>query len=1314
MEEDDATSGDGIDGSQRSELLDYDGADVYGGESVDGGNGEDDDTVLMLASNDDAEQGDVAKSPYVQSTSGRLLPPPTSSPTTVKADQGSLAAFFDYCRHGKLDEVRGLLLNGFSVSTARFSANQTALHVAARHNYPKIVSIILEYETDKTFVNALDKYGNSALILSCVKWVPERSADVVGQLLRHGAVASTQKKMTGMNALMWAAYHGDARLCGLLLNENGSGECRQQLLARNLDSLSALDIAGSLTCDFDEAQKFTSEEKEKETLRQRQQRHIQCVKVFLEISSDQFRGVGATKKDAAFINLQLYWSAYLGMKEKVLELLAIGARPDWKNAKRRYQCALHASVTAPAKQHLLVDLLNHTEAGVNAADLDRNTPLHFAVMANNIPAVRALFDASKPADDSLRNIDGLLPLDYARARDMREELRRSVFSRSIGISRDMPKLMWIIPSRERNSTGSDGLSKPSSLLTMAHLLTEAGLSTDVFSCRHIDHSCEEILLVLADKKQIEILAERISYEARVIGRRQRRPFKQDQAQNYYPFSSRDSQNISMEIIKSLCNLQKKVLNGILEQPIPAHNKAEVEQVRMAWRRLFCSMPGMFREGAEVDTEAVDLFAGYAGEYASFYIAWIAHYSSWLFLIMVPGLMLIVYQIVIMVTTTVCPEASSVIQQVNETREVRTTVANTSFFFIEERNFTVNRTVLLPAEDCTLGSMETVLLPLYACFVAVWATLQVEAWKRKQSEFSYRWDMMEFEEEEGTRPEYVGDHCFDPNTGQLRKHYPSGRRCGKMFAGSPLLILLVSAVIIFFIGIQILRIAIVSSELTSAYILLGKIIIGLTNGLALTLLNGVYHLVAKALTNWENHRTRTEHENALILKTFVFQFINCNAAICYTAFYNGDYTSAMMQIIGVVISKQIIDFGKSLMLPMLLVRSKRRSVVESIKSANDASVRAKRAKTGRIDNSRYRIAPTVGRRGSGLAVSNQKDGITKVMELFMKIDDDNDGTVSCSELEQCLDEINEAYKHMHGDESGRCFRSAQHAMKHFDIDGDGFIGMPEFTRAFSTPIDDSNDPESIVRNEAELNLVLHPTTEDLISEYCISIIQWGYVVMFAAACPLAPLFAWIANVVEVKSTLLFLTEYGQRLPSRGAEGIGAWLSIVEFVGMMAVVSNCLVVYLTISSSLMEDLFGLENRPLSTRTTTTVNTTEASNTTETSVMTVLSFSGGSIASHIANFVIMKPATLCMLILVEHFLICAKLLIARFIPDQPAWVATRLQHEAWLSQKNAESSVNVIASLDLSKSMASIEGVTAKKQREFTLVNDVSIPSLSLSDV
>jgi hypothetical protein len=56
-----------------------------------------------------------------------------------------------------------------------------------------------------------------------------------------------------------------------------------------------------------------------------------------------------------------------------------------------------------------------------------------------------------------------------------------------------------------------------------------------------------------------------------------------------------------------------------------------------------------------------------------------------------------------------------------------------------------------------------------------------------------------------------------------------------------------------------------------------------NTLQITIFNMIYSQVAKLLTNAENHRTDTKYEDSLIVKMFVFQFINSFASFFFIAF-----------------------------------------------------------------------------------------------------------------------------------------------------------------------------------------------------------------------------------------------------------------------------------------------------------------------------------------------------------------------------------------------------------------------------------------------
>ena len=58
---------------------------------------------------------------------------------------------------------------------------------------------------------------------------------------------------------------------------------------------------------------------------------------------------------------------------------------------------------------------------------------------------------------------------------------------------------------------------------------------------------------------------------------------------------------------------------------------------------------------------------------------------------------------------------------------------------------------------------------------------------------------------------------------------------------------------------------------------------LINVLSINAFSLIYDQVAVKLNNWENHRTNTQYEDALITKTFVFEMINNYFVLFFIAF-----------------------------------------------------------------------------------------------------------------------------------------------------------------------------------------------------------------------------------------------------------------------------------------------------------------------------------------------------------------------------------------------------------------------------------------------
>jgi hypothetical protein len=67
-------------------------------------------------------------------------------------------------------------------------------------------------------------------------------------------------------------------------------------------------------------------------------------------------------------------------------------------------------------------------------------------------------------------------------------------------------------------------------------------------------------------------------------------------------------------------------------------------------------------------------------------------------------------------------------------------------------------------------------------------------------------------------------------------------------------------------------------------------------------------------------------------------------------------------------------------------------------------------------------------------------------------------------------------------------------------------------------------------------------------------QFGFVTLFVAAFPLAPLFAFIHNMLEIRLDAWKLLVTMQKPMPASARDIGIWLPILDGIGKIAVFTN----------------------------------------------------------------------------------------------------------------------------------------------------------------
>nr|XP_034982419.1 anoctamin-6 isoform X3 [Zootoca vivipara] len=84
---------------------------------------------------------------------------------------------------------------------------------------------------------------------------------------------------------------------------------------------------------------------------------------------------------------------------------------------------------------------------------------------------------------------------------------------------------------------------------------------------------------------------------------------------------------------------------------------------------------------------------------------------------------------------------------------------------------------------------------------------------------------------------------------------------------------------------------------------------------------------------------------------------------------------------------------------------------------------------------------------------------------------------------------------------------------------------------------------------------------LFYEYLEMVIQFGFVTLFVASFPLAPLLALMNNLLEIRIDAWKITTQFRRIVPQKAQDIGAWQPIMQGIALLAVVTNAMIIAFT---------------------------------------------------------------------------------------------------------------------------------------------------------
>ena len=198
------------------------------------------------------------------------------------------------------------------------------------------------------------------------------------------------------------------------------------------------------------------------------------------------------------------------------------------------------------------------------------------------------------------------------------------------------------------------------------------------------------------------------------------------------------------------------------------------------------------------------------------------------------------------------------------------------------------------------------------FLALWSTLFLETWKKRQSELAHSWGVMNTTIEHIPRPQFRGNVKLDLWT--KKTDYKVPKRSVRMRIFSvPILLVFVAVICIVTIYILLNKSDFKADSGgggSKAWFTGGALSTGLLCSFAMMIFDQVGQTLSIVLTTRENHKTYWGHEKSLRNKFVMFQLFNFFLALFWTAFH-GDFGSLCVASSDAVLTyQQCIDLNKA--------------------------------------------------------------------------------------------------------------------------------------------------------------------------------------------------------------------------------------------------------------------------------------------------------------------------------------------------------------------------------------------------------------------
>ncbi|GAB1295479.1 Anoctamin-4 [Apodemus speciosus] len=281
-------------------------------------------------------------------------------------------------------------------------------------------------------------------------------------------------------------------------------------------------------------------------------------------------------------------------------------------------------------------------------------------------------------------------------------------------------------------------------------------------------------------------------------------------------------------------------------------------------------------------EPLDLVRRYFGEKIGLYFAWLGWYTGMLFPAAFIGLFVFLYGVTTLdhcqVSKEVCQATDIIMCPVCDKYCPFMRLSDSCVYAKDKRTFdrqltarpSIMATALQVASpvgrtqaaavSCVTHLFDNGATVFFAVFMAVWATVFLEFWKRRRAVIAYDWDLIDWEEEEEEiRPQFEAKYSkkerMNPISGKPEPYQAFTDKCSRLIVSASGIFFMICVVIAAVFGIVIYRVVTVSTFAAFKWALIRNNSQVATTGTAvcinfciIMLLNVLYEKVALLLTN----------------------------------------------------------------------------------------------------------------------------------------------------------------------------------------------------------------------------------------------------------------------------------------------------------------------------------------------------------------------------------------------------------------------------------------------------------------------------------